>query len=177
MCVRDSERVVVCVGESMNRNKVCFRTFCRGNTTPTEMVGIALMWLLCSPASILSSSRSTKMFIRFLCMQYMFVYVYVKVNVLNFFFSLFDIHSFRLSRLNNFFFHSLVIYWWVSAECVRIVATLCFGISKYGDQSAKRRKNRVGLFGRMKIHRKGKEFYPMLSLSLSLALFPFLCTV
>lgn len=141
---------------SVNRNKVYFRTFCRGNIMPKEMPGIALMWLLCSPVStlILSLQKNVYTYYSVLYTQFMFVH-FVYVNVLKFFFS--SWYSFRLSRLNNFFSlpRNILVYGsWPRCIFEQYIST-------YGDPKAKRRKNRIGLFKRMRIHRKGKEFYPM----------------
>lgn len=77
------------------------------------------------------------------CIEYFFL--------LSFWYSLVS-----LEQIKQFFLRSLVIY------CVHGSWPRCiFWNSTYGDPNAKRRKNRVGLFKRMEIHRKGKEFYPM----------------
>lgn len=106
----------------------------------------------------LSSSLSKKMFIRTIvyCICNLCLYILYMWMYWNFFFFS-SWYSFRLSRLNNFFSlpRNILVYGsWPRCIFEQYIST-------YGDPKAKRRKNRIGLFKRMRIHRKGKEFYPM----------------
>lgn len=127
-----------------------------------ETAGIALMWLLCSPTSILILSLHQNVYSH--CMAKCIVYSICSTcfcvclcECIEYFFLLSFWYSLvSLEQIKQFFLRSLVIY------CVHGSWPRCiFWNSTYGDPNAKRRKNRVGLFKRMEIHRKGKEFYPM----------------
>lgn len=61
-----------------------------------EMAGIALMWLLCSPASILTLSLHPNVYTHYMAKC-------SSCECIEYFFALLDTHSFRLSRLNNIF--------------------------------------------------------------------------